>query len=694
MKWIIRSDISVETKLPSLAKEGRCWPKLARGGWNRRGTHHPSRGLWPRHPLLSRGGEYFVVNLATRAYVTVYSLLFFALPVAAEPITFNKDIAPLIFQHCSPCHHPGEAAPFSLLTYEDVRKHELQIVAVTQRRYMPPWVPELGYGDFVGERRLTEAQLTLISNWVKTGSPRGIPTDLPPEPHFPEGWQLGQPDMVVRMPKPYRLIAAGSDIFRSFVLPVGLSETKYVRAIELRPGNKRIVHHANIWIDRRQSLRRHDGEDGQPGFPGMEVIPEARSDSFEPDSHFLSWKPGTVLQAAPEDMSWRLDPGTDLILNLHLRPSGKEETLQPEVGFYFSSQKPSRFPMLLQLEHDGALDIPAGAKAFEVSDHLTLPLNVEVLAIYPHAHYLGKRVEAWATLPDRTRRWLIKISDWDINWQGVYAYREPVALPKGAQVEMHITYDNSASNPRNPSQPPKRVRTGPRSEDEMGHVWLQVLPRKEAEEDPRVTLQEALMRRRLEKYPADFAAHCNLGGLLAARSQYREALGHFEQALRAAPASATARNGLGATLLALGRTDDAIRELRETVRIDPAHLNAHLNLARGFMAKGDLGGAVEELDIFLKQKPGDADAQAGLGTVYLMQHRYEEALPHLQEAVRLKPGDADLRTNLGGLLAMRGDLAGAINAFEEALKLNPNHELARASLARAQASLARKSKGD
>jgi Flp pilus assembly protein TadD len=346
--------------------------------------------------------------------------------------------------------------------------------------------------------------------------------------------------------------------------------------------------------------------------------------------------------------------------------------------------------MLLQLEHDGALDILPGARGFVVSDQVRLPVGIEVLAIYPHAHYLGKQVEAWATLPDGTRRWLIKISDWDINWQAVYRYREPLPLPKGAKVEMRISYDNSASNPRNPNHPPKRVRTGPRSEDEMGHVWLQVLPRKESAEDPRIALQEALMRRRLEKYPGDFIAHSNLGALLAARGNFGEAISNFEKALRIEPASATARNGLGAGFLAEGRFDEAIRELNEALRLDPAHPNARLNLARALKAKGDLAGAAAELDTFLKQRPDHADAQAALGLVYFGQGRYDEALPHFEQAVRLKPEDADTRTNLGGLLAIRGDLHGAISAFEEALKLNPNHNVARASLVRARSQLAGK----
>jgi Flp pilus assembly protein TadD len=611
------------------------------------------------------------------------------LPLAGEPVTFNKHIAPVIFRYCSPCHRPGEAAPFSLLTYADARKHASQIVAVTQRRYMPPWLPETGYGDFVGERRLTAEQLRLMTEWVSGGSIEGDRSDLPPAADFTEGWQMGPPDLVVQLPKPYRLTAGGADIFRNFVVPVQVNETRYVRAIELRPGNKRVVHHANMWIDRRQSLRRRDGEDGEPGFPGMEnVSTEARSDFFDPDSHFLFWKPGSVMERQPDDMSWRLDPGTDLILNLHLQPSGKEETIQPVIGFYFGSVAPRRHPMLVQLEHDGAIDIPPGSREFAVTDYLVLPMPVEVLAIYPHAHYLGKQIEAWATLPGGTRIELIKIVSWDINWQAVYTYSRPVRLPKGTMVEMRISYDNSDSNPRNLNHPSKRVRAGPRSEDEMGHVWLQVLPEKEAAEDPRIGLQEAVMRRRLEKYPGDFVAHCNLGALYVTREKYSEARANFEQALRTQPSSATARNGLGAALLGQGRVDDAMRELQEALRIDPAHLNARWNLSKALVRKSDFSGAVAELDAILKQKPDDADAEAGMAMVYFLQHRYDEALPHFKQAVRLRPEDPDIRTNLGALLASRGDFRGAIQSFEAALKLNPNDKVARDYLIQAQAQLA------
>jgi len=612
-----------------------------------------------------------------------------ALPAAAQTVTFNKDIAPIVFHNCSPCHRPGEVAPFSLLSYADVRKHAAQIVAVTGRRYMPPWPPAPGSGDFLDERRLSDAQIRMISDWVKQGAPEGNSADLPPAPHFTAGWQLGAPDMILRLPKPFTVPASGGDVFRNFIIPVDVSSVKYVRALELRPGNTRVVHHANVLVDRTRSLRHRDGEDGQPGFPGMDLLTEGGPGAFDPDSHFLFWKPGTVLRPERDDMSWRLTPGTDLVLNLHLQPTGKAETIQPEIGLWFSPTPPTRFPMLVQLEDDGALDIPPGDRAFTVSDHLKLPVSVDVLAIYPHAHYVGKRVDAWATLPDGSRRSLIRIDDWDINWQAVYNYRKPVSLPKGTVIAMRITYDNSAENPRNPSNPPIRVVGGNRSIDEMGHVWLQVLPKKDRDEDPRVTLQEAVMRRRLEKYPADFLAQYNLGSICLTRGKPAEAIRYFEQALRLEPRNATARNTLAAAYLMMDRVDDAVAQLRLALQDEPSYANARYNLARALVVKGDLDGAAAEYAAFVKARPDDGDAQAALGGVLLAQHRFDDALPCFQEAARLRPGDGDVQTNLGALLAMHGDMSGAVKAFERAVEIDPKNAAARADLERARAQLAR-----
>jgi len=612
-----------------------------------------------------------------------------ALPLVAEPVTFNRDIAPIVFHSCAPCHRPGEAAPFSLLTYEQVKSHASQIVAVTGRRYMPPWPPEPGYGDFQATRRLSDGQIQLFAQWVESGTPQGNPADLPAAPHFPEGWELGPPDLVVQIPRPFTLPASGGDVFRNFVAPLEIKETRYVRAIELRPGNKRVVHHANVVLDRARALRQRDGADGQPGFPGMDVATEAGAE-FEPDSHFLFWKPGSPAQQTPDDMAWRLNAGDDLIVNLHLQPSGKPESVQPMLGLYFAKHPPRRFPMLLQLEHDGAIDIPPGSRDFSVTDQLTLPVDCQVLAIYPHAHYLGKQVEAWATTPGGKRQWLVRINDWNINWQAVYTYREPVRLPKGATVEMRITYDNSAGNPRNPNHPPERVRSGDRSQDEMGHVWLQVLPDKHDREDPRVALQEALMRRRLEKYPSDFVAHFNLGGVLQMEGKHQEGLDQYQKALLVNPASAAARNNLATSLMMLDRLDDAIRELRETLARDPGYAKARYNLARALEARGDAEAAIASFVEYVKDHPEDAQARVHLSGLYIKERRYAEASPHLREAAHLEPGDADIVVNLGTVLALQGDLEGAVAAYQQALRIDPNHKTARANLDRARAQAERK----
>lgn len=606
-------------------------------------------------------------------------------PRSDAKVTFTRDIAPLVFKECASCHRPGGSGPFPLLNYEQVKSHGQQIVAVTQSRYMPPWLPDPGGEDFVGARRLSDAQIRLFQDWVDGGEIEGSPSELPPPPQFSGTWNLGPPDLVARIPEAYVLQAGGSDVFRNFVLPLHLQETKYVRALEVHPGDPRLVHHANVLIDTTHSWRELEGKDGQPGFPGILDQTEARSDFFNPPSHFLFWRPGTVPHSDPPEMSWRLTPDTDLVLNIHLQPSGRTEKIQPEVGLYFTSQPPTQHPMLVQLEDDGAIDIPADDSDFAVTDQLTLPLGVTLLAIGPHAHYLGKQVEAWATLPDGSRKELLHISRWDISWQGVYYYHQPVWLPKGTAVAMRITYDNSSANPRNPHNPPKRIRSGVRTSDEMGHVWLQVLPKEDPSGDPRLLLQEAVMRRRLEKYSDDFVAHCNLGELLVARKQYREAAAQLQVALRKDPNSATARSGLGAALLAEGRLDDAVHELKEALRVDPEHVNARLNLARALGAKGDLNGAAREIEKVLKQRPDDLDAHVGLGLVYFTQRRYAEALPHFQLAARLKPDDPDIQTNLGILLAMQGNLQAGIQAFQTALKLDPQDKTARAYLARAQA---------
>ena len=461
---------------------------------------------------------------------------------ALREINFNRDIAPVVYKHCAGCHRPGEAGPFSLLTYQDVKKRANQIADLTRRHFMPPWLPEKGYGEFAGEQRLTAEEIQLFAGWAAEGAPEGEGSVRAPK--FTEGWQMGPPDLIVEAPNSYTLAASGRDIYFNFILKPDLKATRYVRAIEIRPGAKRLVHHANLYIDRARSAKEG---------PGMDPVIERTA--FDPDDgHFLFWKPGSV--AVEEAYSWQLDPGNNLVLNAHMQPSGKVETVRPEVGLYFTDEKPRKFPMLIQLEHDGALNIPPGVRDFLVSDDFKLPRDVNVLAVYPHAHYLGHVLDAYATLPSGERIPLIRIGNWDPNWQGVYRYREPVFLPKDTVISMRYHYDNSEGNVRNPNHPPKRVKAGNQASDEMSHLWLEVLPAGAG--DRRLELQQALLAHRLEKYPNDFPALLHLGTVMLSRLNPGGATSVLQAAVEVDPRSAEAHNFLGSALESTGRTQEAI----------------------------------------------------------------------------------------------------------------------------------------
>ena len=599
--------------------------------------------------------------------------------------TYSEHVAPILNQYCIECHRAGESGPFPLTSYDDARKHASQIGKVTQSRYMPPWPPEPGFGDFIGARRLSDAQLKTIAQWVASGSPRGPERPQQLSANAAHGWKLGPPDLIVRMPVVYTLEPAATDVFRNFIVPVNLPKSRYVRALELHPGNPKVVHHANVIVDRTRSLRPRDGVDGHPGFPGMDVETESSGSDFEPDSHFLFWKPGTIAQPEPEDMAWRLDPTTDLVVNLHLQPSGKSEPIQSEIGLYFTDKAPTRLPMLVQLEHDGAIDVLPGKQA-TVTDELKLPVAAKLLVIYPHAHYIGKRIEAWAILPNGKRIELIRINDWDINWQAAYTYRTPIDLPANSRVAMRILFDNSAENPRNSVRPPKRVRVGNRGEDEMGHVWLQLLPAKDA----RLDLHLAVMRRRLEKYPSDFLAHYNLGAALQSQERYKESAQYLEQAVKMKPASVTARNTLGVSYLLTDQFDRAIVELREAVKLQPDYTSARFNLGRALAAQSDVPGAIAEFEALLKVDPSDTKAHLQLAGILAATGRVPESVPHFRKAVELEPGDADTWTNLGTALAITGELKPALSAFLRALQIDPQHAGAKANIARVQSELQRR----
>lgn len=566
---------------------------------------------------------------------------------AAEvPVTYNQQIAPILYQHCTACHHEGGAGPFSLMTYANAKRWGTTIERVTQARYMPPWLPSGPHGVFADDRRMTSAEIDLIKRWVDAGMAEGDARAAPRPPVYTSDWQLGTPDLVVEMDTSMSVPASGTDLFRNFILPVPLTQTRWIRAMEIKPGTPQVVHHANLAIDRSASLRRTHAADWKAGIPGMDVMLDA-GESFDPDSHFLYWKPDSSALVEPAELPWRLDPGNDLVLNLHLKPTGKAETVRARVGLYFTSTPAKQSPMLLQLENDDALDIPAGKSDFVVEDELTLPEDVDLLAIYPHAHYLGKRMEGWAQLPDGSRKDLILIESWDIDRQAIYRYAKPIFLPARSTIHMRYTYDNSADNPHNPNSPPIAVKAGNRSADEMSHLWLQVLPRAGVEgNDRRAPLLRAWMQHRLDKVPQDPIALFNLASLDMDEGQYETAADRYRRTLEARPGNVRTLTALASAVNRLGDAKGAAAILAKAISIDSTYVDAHYDLGVIELQLGDYVGAEKELRAVLALQPADASARAALGGVLLATGKSAAARAEFETALKSDDRNFDALFNL------------------------------------------------
>ena len=536
--------------------------------------------------------------------------------------TFNRDIAPIIFGHCVECHHPDGSGPFSLATYADVQKRAKLIARVTTSRLMPPWLPEPGHGVFVGERRLTAEQIALIDGWWKTGALEGAAEDLKATAQWNDDWRLGKPDLVVTLPQPYLLPAEGKDVYRHFVIPNLVPTGRYLRATEFRPGNTAAVHHAFVLFDESGGARRRDAEDAEQGFPGMDPGGAAAAHAM-----FNSWQPGKGASQAPAGAAAILRPTTDLVLQVHMRPTGKPEKVQPSVALYFTDQPPTRSPVMVFLR-SVVMDIPPGAQDYAVEASYQLPVEVEALAVLPHMHYLGREVRGWAELPDRTRRELIYIKQWDFNWQGDYQYAAPVVLPKGSTLRVRWTYDNSADNPRNPNQPPQRVSYGLQSSDEMGELSLQLLPRNPADH---AALMEDVMK----------------------NVAIPDAIAFAEVMLRKNPKDAVRRANLGAALAVGGRLNEAVQALEDAIFDDPQLSQAHYTLGQIAMQRQDARKARRALQRAVELDPRNAKIHNDLGMVLLVMGQTEAAIEHLTKAVELNPTDPLPRRNLDKARGMK-----------------------------------------
>lgn len=523
-----------------------------------------------------------------------------------HPPTFAEEIAPILYRNCASCHRPGGPGPFSVLRYEEVKERADRIAEMTAERRMPPWLPEPGVRSLVGERRLEEEEIEAIGRWARAGAPRGDPAHLPEPPEFPSGWWLGPPDLVVRAPS-YGVPAKGVDLYRNLVIPAPVDSVRWVRAVELRPGHPRVVHHARLMVDTTSGSRERAAEDPQPGFDGMDPSSSARN----PSGHFVGWTPGRVPHGGYDDLAWRLGPESDLVLQLHLRPTGRSEVVEAEVGLHLAEGAPERPTSLVGMGTE-IIDIPPGEPNYVVTDSFTLPVPVEIRSVYPHAHYLGKRLEGYARLPDGTVEPLIRIDDWDFNWQDEYRFADPLPVPAGTELWMRYTYDNSRDNRQNPNDPPVRVRYGSRSTDEMADLVIQVVPRRDRD----LAELERALSWKYERAAVDYGAWIE-----RVRAREAAAAGDDEGALRHYRASLRQRENprvlveMAEVLLGGGDAPSARvvadRAVQVTGRADAAALGV---LGRALGAEGRIERALEVLEEArsLARKGGEAELAARL----------------------------------------------------------------------------------
>src|SRR4051794_2358906 len=418
-------------------------------------------------------------------------LVFIVCPAHAQTVTWSEHIAPLIYNNCTNCHRPGQVSALPLMSYDDVRRRGSLVNQTVQTHFMPPWKPEPGWAPFRDERRLTPAQLAMVNQWVQDGMPRGDSSKEPPLPPFADDWQLGKPDLVLEMGTGFTVPADGPDIYRNFVLPTGLTEDKWVKAIELKPSARAVVHHVLLASDKTGSARTEERtvNDGQPGFPGLGSVftIQAATDPLGALSGGLgAWVPGTTPAFLPAGIAMPLPKNSDLILQTHFHPNGAPGVEKTLVGIYFGPAPDRQITQLQAPAFFGIranIDIPAGAKDYKVRGSFTIPADAEAVSVWSHQHYLGRDAKLTATLPSGEVKILLWVRDWDFNWQDQYVYKELVPLPKGTRLDGELTYDNSAENIRNPNNPPKRITWGEQSTDEMGSLILSVVPKNNADFD-------------------------------------------------------------------------------------------------------------------------------------------------------------------------------------------------------------------
>ena len=624
----------------------------------------------------------------------------------AGTLSFSKDIAPIIFDQCVACHRPNGSAPFALLTYDDVRQRAERIEQVTLDRLMPPWSPNPDYGEFEGARLLSGDQIGMIQQWVREGAAQGDPSDLPATPVF-RPWPNGPPDLELETDGPYSP-TAGVESVRNFVFRTGLDKAMHIRAVDLRiDGDPRAVQEVVVLIDRTQRSRHLDASDDGPGFGGR----LAYGTTYVP-GHPLQFVPGREPSSTGGSTIWSLNPGTDLVAQVRFAPSATPKPVTVRVGLY-EADEPSRRPLVVSIGSRD-IDIPPGSTGTSVADAYELPVPVQVLSILPRIGARGRSIDLWADLPDGGMTWLLRVTNWQLQWNGSYRFAKPVNLPRGAVIKVDIDYDNSSTSLSAGDDTLKRLVYGTGPDQERGELWLQVMVGSTNFETLEVShrRKQLLMmivgyEKWLELDPDDGRTHIYLGrsnlelgddrkaisyfkealalnhqdpfaqtylaGALNAKRMHRDAITHLRRAIRKKADFDETHAELAEALHHTDRMDEAIESYRKAVELNPWHVAAQYQLGLALAEQGDDAAAAEHYAMAAAADPDHLEAQNNLGNVLFRLQRYGDAVDHFQAVLRLDPDDPKVRFNLAGALLALGRGGDALVHYSKVTELLPTY---------------------
>jgi tetratricopeptide (TPR) repeat protein len=592
-------------------------------------------------------------------------LLFFIFQTTetAYAVTYADDVAPIIQESCITCHNPNGIGPFSLTNYEEVRRRGRQISEVTQSRYMPPWKPDADYGPaLIGERRLSESQIQSIQSWYASGMESGDLSKLTPYTPPTNEWQLGTPDLIIQLDEPFRLPAEAEDIYQNFVIPLPINKTVYVRAFELMPESRLAIHHALLTVDNTRKSRERDAADPGPGWNGMEIGGDP------PAGHIIGWTPGQEPYQAYPGTAWKLTPGDDLVLQLHMLPTGKPESVNPKLALFFADKEPTLPSYVFQLRNYD-IDIPPEDSNYLRTGSMRVPVPVKVVSVYPHAHYLGKDIQLYAKLPNGDTQWLLRIPDWDFNWQGDYRFKDPIDLPAQSTLHMAYTFDNSSLNPRNPSSPPKRVTGGWRSYDEMAEAMIQVIP---SNKEDLELLVETQLQYDFELAGGEARYHYYNGIALEQVNEPEQALKAYLKSIELDPEEARAYARVGDLLYQRGEIDDAEAYFDESLAYEPALVTSRLGKAKILLYKKQLRPAGFILKELYSEMPDNLQITMLLSNFYRATNDPVMAQSTMEQGLKYFSKSASFRMEYGRLLLSLSQLSKAEIELQEALRIERN----------------------